>query len=64
MRKQNESKLRRTTDRRDNLTERGEARSGAPAFLAAVDAAQVAAQVAVLTDAQTQATTRRAALPA
>jgi hypothetical protein len=63
MRKLNESKLRRTNDRRDNLTERGEARTGAPAFLADVDAAQNAAQVALLTDAQAQVSTRKAALP-
>ena len=63
MRKLNESKLRRTNDRRDNLTERGEARSGPPAFLADVDAAQNAAQVALLTDAQAQVSARKAALP-
>ena len=64
LRQQNESKLRRANDRKDNLTERGSARTGAAAFLADVDAAQVAAQVATLTDAQAQVTTRRAALPA
>ena len=64
LRKQNESKLRRATDRKDNLSERGAARTGAPAFLAAVDAEQIASQVTVLTDAQTQVTTRKAALPA
>ena len=63
LRKQNESKLRRANDRRDNLDERGTARAGASAFLAAVDAEQVAAQVALLTGAQTQVTTRKAALP-
>ena len=64
LRKQNESKLRRATDRKDNLSERGDSRAGAAAFLAAVDADQIAAQVAVLTGAQTQVTTRKAALPA
>ena len=64
LRKQNESKLRKANDRKDNLSERGEARTGAAAFLAAVDADQVAAQVAVLTGAETQVTTRKAALPA
>ena len=56
-------KLRRATDRRDNLSERGQARTGAPAFLAAVDAEQIASQVAVLTDAQSQVVSRKAALP-
>lgn len=64
LKKQTESKLRRATDRKDNLTERGQARTGAAAFLAAVDAEQVAAQVATLTAAQTAVTTRKAALPA
>lgn len=63
LRKQNESKLRKANDRKDNLTERGTSRAGAAAFLADVDAAQVAAQVLVLTDAQTQVTARKAALP-
>lgn len=58
------NKLRRANDRRDNLTERGQARSGAPAFLANVDADQIAAQVAVLTGAQTAVTNHRATLPA
>ncbi|HEX8657963.1 MAG TPA: hypothetical protein VF690_10530 [Hymenobacter sp.] len=64
LRKQNESKLRRATDRKDNLSERGAARTGAPAFLAAVDAEQIASQVTVLTEAQAQVTTRKAVLPA
>ena len=64
LRKQNESKLRRAKDRQDNLTERGTSRAGATAFLAAVDADQIASQVAVLTGAQTQVATRKAALPA
>ena len=64
LRKQNESKLRRANDRKDNLSERGEARTGATAFLASVDADQIAAQVAVLTGAQTQVSTRKAVLPA
>jgi hypothetical protein len=64
LRKQNESKLRRANDRKDNLTERGTARTGAAAFLAAVDAAQVAAQVQVLTDAKAQVTAHKATLAA
>ena len=64
LKKQTESKLRRATDRKDNLTERGQARTGAAAFLAAVDAEQVAAQVATLTVAQAAVSTRKAALPA
>ena len=63
LKKQTESKLRRATDRKDNLTERGQARTGAAAFLAAVDAEQVAAQVATLTSAQVAVATRKAALP-
>ena len=63
MRKQNESKLRKANDRKDNLTERGTARAGAAAFLADVDATQVDAQVTVLTGAQTEVTARKAALP-
>lgn len=57
-------KLRRANDRRDNLTERGQARTGATAFLADVDAEQVAAQVTVLTTAQTSVTSHKATLPA
>lgn len=64
LRKQTESKLRRATDRKDNLAERSSARTGTAAFLAAVDAEQVAAQVATLTAAQQAVTTRKAALPA
>ncbi|MBX0289971.1 hypothetical protein K3G63_05940 [Hymenobacter sp. HSC-4F20] len=64
LRRQNESKLRRANDRLANLEERGSARSGAARLLAAVDAEQVVAQVAVLTAAKEQVTTRRAALPA
>lgn len=63
LKKQTESKLRRATDRKDNLTERGEARTGAAAFLAAVDAEQVAAQVATLTSAQAAVSTHKATLP-
>ncbi|GAA3997783.1 hypothetical protein GCM10022408_05670 [Hymenobacter fastidiosus] len=62
--KQNQSKLRRANDRRENLTDQGGARSGPARILAAVDAEQVDAQVVVLTDAQTQVTTHRATLPA
>ena len=51
LRKTNESKLRRANDRKDNLAERGQARTGSAAFLAAVDAEQVVAQVATLTGA-------------
>jgi len=58
------SKLRRANDRRDNLTERGQARTGATAFLADVDAAQVAAQVQVLTSAQAAVKAHRATLAA
>jgi TctA family transporter len=57
-------KLRRANDRRDNLTERGQARTGALAFLADVDAEQVAAQVTVLTNAQTLVTAHKATLSA
>ena len=64
LRKTNESKLRRANDRKDNLNERGQSRTGSAAFLAAVDAEQVTAQVATLTSAQQSVTTRRAALPA
>ena len=63
LRRQTQSKLRKANDRKDNLTERGEARTGAAAFQANVDAEQVAAQVTVLTTAQTQVTARKAALP-
>ena len=62
LRKQNESKLRRANDRKDNLSERGEARTGAAAFLADVDAEQVAAQVQVLTTTKDQVTAHRATL--
>lgn len=64
LRKTNESKLRRANDRKENLAERGSARAGAAAFLANVDAEQVAAQVATLTGAQTAVTTHKATLPA
>lgn len=64
MRRLNESKLRRANDRLDNLNDRGSARTGAAALLAEVDAEQVTAQVAVLTDAIAQVTARRDALPA
>ncbi|MBO0356498.1 hypothetical protein J0X19_00945 [Hymenobacter sp. BT186] len=64
MRKQNETKLRRANDRRDNLTDTGSSRSAASRLLAAVDTQQVQAQVDVLTEAQTQVTTHRATLPA
>ncbi|OON67769.1 hypothetical protein B0919_16370 [Hymenobacter sp. CRA2] len=64
LRKQMESKLRKANDRKDNLAERGQARSGSAAFLASVDAEQNAAQVTVLTDAQAQVAARKAALPA
>ncbi|GAA3964418.1 hypothetical protein GCM10022407_08750 [Hymenobacter antarcticus] len=37
--------------------------SGSSAFVAAVDADQIAAQVTVLTGAQTQVATRKVALP-
>jgi hypothetical protein len=58
------SKLRHANDRKDNLTERGQARTGAVAYLASVDADQIAAQVAVLTKAQAEVTAHRATLPA
>ena len=64
LRKQSETKLRRANDRRDNLTDTGSARSGSARFLAEVDAEQVTAQVAVLTNAQSQVTTHKATLPA
>ena len=64
LRRQYESKLRKANDRKDNLTERGEARTGSGAYLAAVDADQVAAQVQVLTDAKAAVAARKAALPA
>ena len=64
LRRLNESKLRRANDRRDNLNDRGSARSGPARLLADVDAEQVTAQVAVLTGAIGEVTTRRAALPA
>ena len=64
LKKQTESKLRRATDRKDNLAERGQARTGAAAFLANVDAEQVAAQVATLTSAQTAVADHKGTLPA
>jgi hypothetical protein len=64
LRKQNETKLRRANDRRDNLTDSGSARSAAARLLAAVDAEQVAAQVAVLTEAKTAVTAHRNTLSA
>lgn len=64
LRKQTESKLRRAHDRKDNLTERGEARTGALAFLATVDATQNEAQVTILRDAIDQVARHRATLPA
>ncbi|MBO2008139.1 hypothetical protein [Hymenobacter negativus] len=57
-------KLRRANDRKDNLTERGQARTGAVAFLADVDTEQVNAQVTVLTNAQTLVTAHKPTLPA
>lgn len=63
LRKQTESRLRRANDRKDNLAERNSARTGSAAFLAAVDAEQVAAQVATLTSAQQAVATRKGALP-
>lgn len=62
LRKQTESKLRRATDRKDNLSERGSTRTGSAALLAAVDSAQLDAQVAVLSDAIAQVTTRKGQL--
>ncbi|UYZ63951.1 hypothetical protein [Hymenobacter weizhouensis] len=62
LRRQSEGKLRRANDRRDNLNDRGSARSGAARFLADVDAEQVAAQVTVLTNAISQVTAHRATL--
>ena len=64
MRRQFDSKLRRATDRKDNLDERGQARTGAAAFLAGVDADQIAAQVTILTDAQRAVSAHKATLPA
>lgn len=63
-RKQYENKLRRANDRKDNLTERGGVRTGSLAFLAAVDNAQLDAQVAILNDAIAQATAQKGKLPA
>ena len=63
LRKTNESKLRRANDRKDNLTERGEARTGSAAFLANVDAEQLDAQVGTLTKAQVAVTNHKATLP-
>ncbi|TGE24661.1 hypothetical protein E5K00_05465 [Hymenobacter aquaticus] len=64
VRKYNESKLRKANFRRANLLEQGSARSNAARFLAAVDAEQIDAQVAVLTNAITKVTERRAQLSA
>ena len=64
LRKQNETKLRRANDRRDNLNDQGGARSGPARILAAIDGQQIEAQVAVLTAAQTEVTNHRATLPA
>lgn len=64
MRRTNESKLRRANDRKDNLTDRSSARTGAVAYLADVDTAQIERQVAVLTEAQTAVTAHVATLPA
>lgn len=63
LRKQTESKLRRANDRKDNLSERGSIRTGSAAVLAAVDEAQLEAQVAILTDAIAQVTARKGQLP-
>ena len=63
MRRQNESKLRKATDRRDNLNDQSGGRSGAARLLADVDAEQVAAQVTVLTNAINQVTAHKATLP-
>ena len=63
LRKQTESKLRRATDRKDNLSERGSTRAGSAAFLAAVDSAQLDAQVAVFSDAVAQVTAQKDKLP-
>ncbi len=64
MQKANASNLRRANDRKDNLSERGEKHTGSAAFLADVDADQIAAQVATLTAAQTAVTAHKATLPA
>lgn len=64
LRRQSESKLRKANDRKDNLGDRGSARSATARFLANVDAEQVTAQVAVLTNAKNQVTAHRATLPA
>ncbi|MBT9395124.1 hypothetical protein KLP40_18295 [Hymenobacter sp. NST-14] len=41
LRRQNQSKLRKANDRKDNLNDRGSSRSAAARFLASVDAEQV-----------------------
>ena len=64
LRKATQSKLRKANDRKDNLTERGEGRTGAAAFLANVDSDQIDAQVRVLTNAQTIVTAHKDTLPA
>lgn len=64
LRKLTQSKLRRANDRRDNLLERGEARTGSAAFLAGVDADRITALVQLYTDAIAAVAARRAALPA
>jgi len=64
LKKQTENKLRRANDRKDNLSERGSTHTGSAAFLAAVDSAQLDAQVAVLSEALAQVTAQKSKLPA
>lgn len=64
MRKQTESLLLTANYQKAKLTERAGGSTGSGALLAEVDAAQVDAQVGVLTDAIAQVTARKAALPA
>lgn len=59
-----EDQLLTATYQKTKLTNRAAARTGAAAFLADVDAEQVARQVAALTEAKALVATRRAELPA
>ncbi|PJJ60098.1 hypothetical protein [Hymenobacter chitinivorans] len=64
LRKQNETKLRKATDRRDNLKDVGGARSGPARVLSQVDVKQIDKQIEVLTEAQAEVTAHRATLAA
>lgn len=63
-RAQNETKLRKAIDHRDNLADPGAAPSGPSLIMGEINAEQVDAQVAVLTNAQTKVTAHRATLTA